>query len=297
MIKEKNKGLAAIIIANTIFGLNIPVTKYLITQWMTPTGYTMVRMFFGTFIFWLIGAFSKKERVKDRDMIVIAVGGLLGYVGTQFLFSLSLKFTTPVIYSLLMALTPMVVLILSASFLKESLSRRKVLGIMISIVGTLLIILLSNKNENAASNNFMGIVFAVLCVLSYAGYLTLTRKISVKYQPVTIAKWMFLFSALVLMPFSFSGLQNQKFFSPEGTAQAFSLLAFALIFSTTLAFFLMPYALKKLEAGTVSIFMNLQPVVATFIAIAAGQDIFSWDKPLAVVLVLTGVYLVTTRKR
>ncbi|MEZ4965091.1 MAG: EamA family transporter [Saprospiraceae bacterium] len=81
----------------------------------------------------------------------------------------------------------------------------------------------------------------------------------------------------------------------RATGLAISLLAFALLFSTTLAFFLMPVALKKLEASTVSVFMNLQPVVASVVAIAVGQDTFSGDKPLAALLVLTGVYLVSTQ--
>jgi drug/metabolite transporter (DMT)-like permease len=43
----------------------------------------------------------------------------------------------------------------------------------------------------------------------------------------------------------------------------------------------------------VSIFMNLQPLVASAVAIFVGQDIFSWEKPLAAILVVAGVCLVT----
>ena len=77
---------------------------------------------------------------------------------------------------------------------------------------------------------------------------------------------------------------------------AYSFLAFALLFSTTLAFFLMPYALKRLEASTVSIFMNLQPIIASIVAVVVGQDYFTWDKPFAMLLVVIGVYLVTQNK-
>ena len=297
MNKEKQQGLGVILIANTIFGLNIPVTKSLIAHWMTPMGYTTTRMFFGTAIFWMIGSFLRKDKVEPRDLIVMMTGGLIGFLGTQFLFSQSLKYTTPVVFSLLMALTPVVVLLLSAFFLKEGIPVRKVLGILISIFGASMIILLSGSQNNMGSNNFLGIFFAVLCVLCYAGYLVMTRKISVRYQPVTIAKWMFLVSALVAAPFSFTELQGQRLYSVDANIQAFGLLAFALLFSTTLAFFLMPVALKRLEASTVSIFMNLQPIVASVVAIVVGQDTFTLDKPLAALLVIAGVYLVTTQRR
>ena len=51
------------------------------------------------------------------------------------------------------------------------------------------------------------------------------------------------------------------------------------------------YAMKFLRATTVSIYTNIQPVVASFVAISIGQDIFTWDKPLAGFLVLLGAYI------
>lgn len=295
MITEKHKGLFAALSANVIFGLNIPVTKSLVANWMTPAGYTMTRMFFGTVVFWFIGSLFKSEKVAGRDLLIIMAGGLIGYLGTQFLFSQSLKFTTPVIFALLITLTPVAALLLSAVFLKEKVSKRKIAGIFLSISGAFLIILESGS-ASAGASNVLGIVLVLLCVFFYAGYMVITRNVAARYSPLTIAKWMFLVSALALLPFSFSELPNQTIYSSETTVHAFSLLSFALFFSTTLAFFLMPLALKRLEASTVSIFMNCQPIVASVVAIGVGQDTFTWQKGLSALLVLTGVYLVSVAR-
>jgi drug/metabolite transporter (DMT)-like permease len=72
-------------------------------------------------------------------------------------------------------------------------------------------------------------------------------------------------------------------------------MAFIVIFATVLGYFMIPYAMKYLRATTVSIYTNLQPIVASLVAIAIGQDIFTWDKPVAAVLVLLGAYLVTQK--
>jgi drug/metabolite transporter (DMT)-like permease len=297
MDQEKKQGLIAILSANTIFGLNIPITKALMEEWMNPIGYTVTRMFFGATIFWLIGSFFKDRTLDKKDYLSIIAGGLMGFIGTQFLFSQALLYTTPVIFSLLMALTPVVVLLMSALILKESLPARKLIGVFISISGAFLIILLSQTQTSSGRNNLLGIGFALMCVLCYAGYLVITRKVSIKYQPVTIAKWMFLVSAIAAIPFSFQSLPEQVIYSESATLKAYLFLGFALIFSTTFAFFLMPYSLKRLEASTVSIFMNLQPIVASIVAIIAGQDTFTWDKPLATILVIIGVYLVTVSSK
>ena len=41
---------------------------------------------------------------------------------------------------------------------------------------------------------------------------------------------------------------------------------------------------------------NAQPIIASIVAILIGQDSFTWDKPVAALLVFLGVYLVTQSK-
>jgi drug/metabolite transporter (DMT)-like permease len=81
MEKENRQGLVAILLANTMFGLNIPVTKSLMAGWMTPMGYTATRMVFGTIVFWGLGAFLKHEKVRGKDLVIMLLGGLIGYLG------------------------------------------------------------------------------------------------------------------------------------------------------------------------------------------------------------------------
>ncbi|MCB0533538.1 MAG: DMT family transporter, partial [Saprospiraceae bacterium] len=238
----------------------------------------------------------RSEKVHRNDLVLMFIGGLMGFLGTQFLFSLSLEYTSPVVFSLIMALTPAVVLLLSAMFLKEAIPARKIGGIILGISGAALIILLGKSNSENGAHGALGILFAFLCVLCYSGYLVLTRRISVKYQPVTVAKWMFLVSAVAVFPFSTTVLNEQAMFTESTALLPYVLLAFALLFSTTLAFFLMPFALKRLEASVVSIFMNLQPIIASVVAMVVGQDSLTWDKPLAAILVLAGVYFVSTER-
>lgn len=289
-------GIGAALSANVIFGLNIPVTKSLVAQWMTPMGYTATRMLFGALVFWVIASLWNREDVEHKDLFVVLIGGLLGYLGAQFMFSKSLEYTTPIIFALLISLTPVATLMISSVFLRETISARKCIGILFSISGAFLVILEGGKGS-VGVNNSLGIVFTFLCILLYSSYMVITRRVATKYGPVTIAKWMFLISALALLPIVPTALPAQPIFSSEATLLAAALLGFALLFSTSLAFFCMPLALKKLEAGTVSIFMNIQPLVASVVAIGVGQDSFTLRKALAAMLVLGGVYLVTVAGR
>ena len=118
----KAKGHLAILLANVIFGLGVPVTKALLDEWVTPMGYMASRCVFAAIIFWVVAAFMPREHVGRKDLWVILLGGLLGFVISQTLTAESLKFTTPVYFSLVAALTPVAVMILEAIFLRESIT-------------------------------------------------------------------------------------------------------------------------------------------------------------------------------
>ena len=129
-------------------------------------------------------------------------------------------------------------------------------------------------------------------MLTWAVYLIITRKVSDKYSAVTQMKYFFLISAVVMLPIAMMEPQ-QKLYSAEWGWSGVLEMAFIVLFATGLGYFLIPYALRFLKATTVSIYTNIQPVVASLVAIAVGQDHLSWDKPVAAVLVLLGAYIVT----
>lgn len=295
-MQEKYKGHIAILTANIIFGLHIPVSKALLAGWMSPLGYMLVRILFATIIFWAVSLFQPKEKVRPKDLLLIAVGGLFGFAIAQYTFALALNYTTPVTVSLIIALSPVVVMFLAALFLKEKITRNKIIGVTLAIAGAGLLIVCT-ASGGGGSNNMLGILILLLNIICYSIYLIITRKISSQYSGTTLMKWTFLTNLIIVLPIGYRELIVQPVFTTGGFHQGWWLLAYVLLISTVVGYFLMPVGLKRLKATTVSIYMNLQPVVASVVAIIIGQDYFSWDKPVAALLVIAGVYFVTQNKR
>jgi drug/metabolite transporter (DMT)-like permease len=289
--REIIKGHIAILSSKFIVGLNVPVGRYLLSGWISPMELALTRILFGAIAFWVIGLFSKKEKVAFSDLAIIATGGIVGIVATQLTFSWGLTFTTPVNFALIVALNPIVVLLLSTIFLKEAINGKKIAGVILGISGAILIIS-QTGNNSTGENNIAGVCFAIANTLMLATYLIIARKIVAKYSPVTLAKWMFLFATIALAPFAIWDLPTQKIYSGESNLQVLLLLSFTLIFATVLNNLLVPVALKRIRPIIASIYNNLQPVIASVVAIWIGQDIFSWDKPLAALLVISGVVII-----
>lgn len=289
---DKIKGHLAVIVANIFFGLNVPLTKDLINCWLTPIEYISTRVGLATAIFWLIGYFLPKENVNRKDIMLLGLGGLFGVVGAQYLVAISLEYTSPLYFSLMSAMSPMIVMWLAFFFLHEPVSQKKVIGVIIGIAGAGVLLI----NADAVGGNFTGIFFAFASVTSYALYLIIIKSVAEKYSPVTQMKWTYLSASIALLPLALVELPGEPEFFRAATWAQYSEMGFIVIFSTVVAFLLIPFGLKYLRPTTVSVYINLQPIVAASVAIMLGQDNFSWEKPVAGLLVILGAYIVTTSR-
>lgn len=286
---------ATIFAANVIFGLGVPVTKFLLDQWVTPMTYMASRCLGATLIFWIVSLFLPKEHVERRDLLVIMAGGLLGFVISQTLTAWALVYTTPVYFSLIATLTPIATMLLAIVFLGERATNIKTLGVILAIAGAALMVFVGWQS-GTGSNDLLGITLALLSLLTWAVYLIITRKVSQKYTAVTQMKWIFLISSIAVLPFAWNEFPQTALYGGQFAWDGALAMLFIVIFATVLGYFAIPYAMQYLRATTVSVYTNLQPVVASLVAIAIGQDIMTWDKPVAAILVLLGAWLVTKEK-
>ena len=282
----------AVLLANIIFGLGVPVTKLLLDQWVSPMAYMATRCLGAAAIFWLISLFLPCEKVAPRDLTVIILGGLLGIVVSQTLTAWALTFTTPVYFSLIATLTPVATMLCATLFIGEKISTRGVVGVALGVAGAMLMVFIGWQG-GSGKNDILGIALTLLSMFTWAVYLIITRKVSARYTAVTQMKWVFLASAIAVLPFSLTDLQSATLYSAATQWSGLAEMAFIVVFATVAGYFAIPFAMRYLKATTVSVYTNLQPIVASLVAIALSQDVLTWDKPVALVLVLLSAWLVT----
>ena len=282
----------AVLLANIIFGLGVPVTKLLLDQWVSPMAYMATRCLGAAAIFWLISLFLPREKVAPRDLTVIILGGLLGIVVSQTLTAWALTFTTPVYFSLIATLTPVATMLCAALFIGEKISVRGIAGVALGVAGAMLMVFVGWQG-GSGKNDILGIALTLLSMFTWAVYLIITRKVSARYTAVTQMKWVFLASAIAVLPFSLTDLQSATLYSAATEWSGLAEMAFIVVFATVAGYFAIPFAMRFLKATTVSVYTNLQPIVASLVAISLSQDVLTWDKPVALVLVLLSAWLVT----
>jgi len=209
-------------------------------------------------------------------------------------FFKGLEFTSPIHASAIMTITPIIILVLSAYVLGEKITSLKIAGVVIGLIGAL-ILTIYGKSARAGDNVPLGNVLIFLNAISYSVYVILIKKLTAKYHPFSFIKWLFLFGLIILIPFGYNELTEVQWetFTPNIT---YSVL-FVIIGATFGTYLLNPLALNKLKASTVGIFIYLQPVIAGLFALYIGADFIDLLKISAMVLIFTGVYLVTKKPK
>ena len=131
---------SSLLIANVIFGLGVPITKLLLDNWVSPMAWMATRCIGAAAIFWIISLFTPKEKVPIRDLFIIMIGGLIGFLVSQTFTAWAIDYSTPTYVSFIATLTPVMTMVCAALFIGERLSGKGIIGVVIGIVGAMLMV-------------------------------------------------------------------------------------------------------------------------------------------------------------
>ena len=127
------KGHILILSANILFGVSMPVFKYLLTSDVPPEAITIMRAIFACMMFWFVSLFMPKEKVLPKDLRTLFICALCGVGINQWLFVVGLKSSSPVDASIIATAVPIFVLLLAAVVLKEPVTAKKSFGVFLGV--------------------------------------------------------------------------------------------------------------------------------------------------------------------
>lgn len=278
-----------------IFGFNIVFCRDIAREGgLSPMVLFTMRALFAGGLFWIASLF-RPEKVERGDLIKILGAGVLGIFLPQLTFLYGITMTTPVDLSVVGTITPILTMFTAAIFLKEPITWKKALGVVVSFGGVIWLILQSvSMGGGASATKPMGIMLCIANCTVFALYLGTCRPLTTKYSPVTMMKWMFLVSFLLSLPFTLPQLPKTDFGAV--TTKVWLEVGFLILFATFVAYFLIPVGQKRIRPTLVSMYGYLQPIIATAAAIATGMDKLTVTKVASALLVFAGVWIVNQSK-
>ena len=282
--------------ANLFYGAGFTVAKMVMPVFIMPRGFILIRVAVVTLLFWLswFGGRSFRTRIEPVDYKTFILCACFGVATNQLLFFLGLNLTSPIHASLMMLSTPILVSMFAVYAHYEKLSLQKLLGLALGIFGAVVLVKLGGK-ETTARNALLGDLLVFLNATSYAIYLTMAKPLMKKYRPIIVIRWVFLIGFFFVLPFGWQEFSNINW--AIFSYKQYLAVGFIVLCCTFFTYLWNIYALQILSPTTAGAYIYLQPVFAAVIAILFYNESLSWIKMLSSLLIFTGVYLVSQKKR
>ncbi len=286
-------GHICMLVASIAWGLMAPIGKDIMSTEVTALSLATFRMVGGAVCFWIASLFVKQEEVRPHDLMLLFFAALFAIVFNQGMFIFGLSLTSPINASIITTMAPIATMILAAIYLHEPITGKKVSGVFLGAIGALILVL-GSSGQGGQNSSILGDIMCFIAQVSFAAYLTFFKGLVTRYGPITCMKWMFTYAAMCFIPFSYHEVSALPFNKLSLTT--WGEIGFVIVIATFMTFLLLMVAQKILRPTVLSMYNYTQPIIASIVSVIIGLGVFGWSKGLAIVLVFSGVYLVTQSK-
>ena len=276
------------------WGLMAPVGKEAMTNGVSGLAMVTFRVAGACVLFWLASLFAKRESVPWRDKLMFAGAALFGLILNQCCYTIGLSLTSPINASIVTTSMPIFAMLLSALILKEPITSKKAVGVLMGCSGALMLILTSATHASAKVGNLRGDLLCLFAQFSFALYLSLFRPLIQRYNVFTINRYMFTWATAMLLPLSFGEAQSAIY--AHLSMRTWAEVAYVVCIGTFFCYILTMVGQRTLRPTVVSVYNYVQPVVSVAVSLLMGIGVLKVTHALAVILVFSGVWLVTKSK-
>ena len=269
---------------------NFVVAKFTLRE-LPPFALLFLRVLFSNVLLLSIYFSSRQHRQRPRpaggDWRWFALLGLFGVAMNQTGFTVGINSTTVAHSSLIISLTPIFVLLLATRMKLESFTALKVIGMTLSFAGVA--VLVAEYGFGSNSPTFTGDLLTLAGSIAFALYTVYGKRVSERYDTLTLNTFTYLAGAVVVLPLS--GWQLFEVDWQSVTWRGWLGAVYMAGMASVLAYMIFYYALTKISASRVAVFSYLQPVLATLLGILLLHEEVTHHLLIGGSLVLLGVYL------
>ena len=229
-------------------------------------------------------------KIARKDIALLLSIGVIGHTISIVTQEYGTMFSSAQMGSVITSATPAFMLIFAAWLLKEKMTVRKILSIILATVGVILIAGVDSMDMSKQLGAFCSTVAA----LTWALMSVMLKLIPSRYSPLQINFYAVLTAIICLTPVNLptvSALPWDKILQPE----IIGCVVYMGAISTSIAFLLWNKGLLLMEAGASGLFFFFQPIVGTFLGWLILDEQITLSFWIGSLLIFIGVFLVTVR--
>ncbi|MEI0491710.1 DMT family transporter [Brachyspira intermedia] len=230
-------------------------------------------------------------KIKLKDLWIFVSAGILGILGLNICYNEAVKQLSLSLSAVLLSLSPIFVLIFANIFFKEKITVKKVICMILALLGCFFASGVLETNETMRWTYF-GIFIGFLGAFFYGLYSIFSKLAIIKnYNTLTVTLYALISIAIISLPFT-----DWKALSNVVVENGSGMLVFMLFHSLCTSVF--PYAfftiaLGHMDAGKASILASGEPIAAMFFGIFFYHEIPTVLSVIGVLLTLTALTLLS----
>lgn len=279
-----------LILANLFWAGNYVFGKSVVAE-LSPIQMTFSRWLIAVCVLFPIAQLVEKPDWRKvwsewRILIVMAVLGVAGY---NFLLYEALRFTTSMNAALVNAMNPALIVLGAALLFKEKLTRTRVIGLLVSLFGVLLVLTKGRLQMIAQTDYNAGDLLMLAAIVVWTLYSLLGRKIR-HLPPIASTAVSAVLALLIISPFFLaSGMKLPL--SREATAG----ILYIGLFPSVGSFIFWNASIREIGASRAGIYLNLITVFTAILSLLLGNPV-TLVQVMGGLLVFAGVYLTGRRQ-
>jgi drug/metabolite transporter (DMT)-like permease len=258
---------------------------------LSPINLTIMRLLVACIVFLILLPTipNKFSKLHKKDILPIFLLGFTGIVIYHLGLNYGEQYISPSVASLIIATIPIFVVVLAVIFLKEKITLKIVLGVILSLVGVVIISIIGKPDILIEINYVSGALAVLIGAIVGAGYTVAGKKMLSRYSALSLTVYAFLFGSLGLIPFISNSLFEEVV---AMSVTGWSVVIFLGIFSTVIGYVFWYVALEIKSASKISVYLYFIPVLSTIISFILFQDKITWLFIFGGALVILGLYIV-----
>ena len=257
---------------------------------------TIMRLFVVCTVSIFLILFQRKRfsKIHKKDILPIFLLGFFGVIVYHLGLNYGEQHISPGAASLIIATIPVFIVILAAIFLKEKITIKQLIGVIIALTGVVVISIWGKENIKLEIDYLVSAIAVLIAAIMGALYTIAGKKLLTRYNGLSLTLYAMLLGSLGLLPFVRVSLFEEV---SNMSLQGWIAVLFLGIFSTVIGYVIWYIALSIKTASEISIYLYAIPVLSTIISFFMLGHTITWFFIIGGFLVISGLAIVNLRSK
>lgn len=277
-----------LVLITALIGGSVPVFMKIILKIIPPFSFTVIRFLLALII--LIPLISIKKLIlkNNSKIVLVSLFATLNII----LFSLAIRITSASIGQIIYTTVPIFSLIFSRVILRQQIKFKTIIGIILSLGGVLLIIVLPLFEKAVVlESNIFGNLMILIAAISYSLYGVLSKPMQKNYKPIEITLLFILVTLLSHSIIAFPEIKQVNNWYPNISIMLMGAVFYVGLFGTAFYYLLTQFVIKKASPIIASTILYLQPAATIFWAVLLLHETITPIFIIGTIVTLFGVWL------